>query len=128
MKKHLPRTKETPKLKLKTGDTVQIIAGKDKGARGRIIRVIPKKMMVLVEGHEKDKDGKSVPLNAVTKHRRARTATETSQRLRIAAPLHISKVMLIDPHSDKPTRVGRRIEDGKLVRYAKASNEAIDVK
>ena len=68
-----------------------------------------------------------VALNAVTKHRRARTATEQSQRLRVAAPLHISKVMLIDPHSDKPTRVGRRIEDGKLVRYAKASNEAIDV-
>lgn len=128
MEKHLPKPRSKSKLKLKTGDIVEIIAGKDKGARGRIVRVIPKKMMVVVEGHEKDKEGKNVPLNAVTKHRRARSQAEQSQRIRVAAPLHVSKVMLIDPHSDKPTRVGRRIEDGKLVRFAKASNETIDVK
>jgi len=128
MEKHLPPVNPRIKLKLKTGDTVQIIAGKDKGAKGRIIKVLTKRMMVLVEGHEKDKDGNQIPLNAVTKHRKARTATEQSARVKMAAPLHISKVMLIDPHSGKPTRVGRRVEEGKLVRYAKKSNETIDVK
>jgi large subunit ribosomal protein L24 len=128
MQKHMPKPKTRVKLKLKTGDAVEIISGKDKGARGRIVKVLTKKMMVLVEGHEKDKDGNSIPLNAVTKHYKARTATEQSQKMRVAAPLHISKVMLIDPHSDKPTRVGRRLEGDKLVRYAKKSNETIDVK
>ena len=104
------------------------MAGKDKGQKGRIVKVLTKRMMVIVEGHEKDKDGNQIPLNAVTKHRKARTATEQSARIRISAPLHISKVMLVDPHSGKPTRVGRRLEGGKLVRYAKASNETIDVK
>lgn len=103
-----------------------IIAGKDKGARGRVYKVMPKKMMVMVEGHEKDKDGNQVPLNSVTKHRKPRAVGETGQRLKIAAPLHVSKIMLIDPKTDKPTRVGRRIEDGKSVRYAKKSNETID--
>jgi large subunit ribosomal protein L24 len=122
----MPVTKEKVKLKIKSGDSVMIVAGKDKGARGRVIRVMPKKMMVLVEGHEKDKDGNSVPLNAVTKHRKPRAVGEQGQRLRIAAPLHISKVMLIDPKTNEPTRVGRRIEDGKTVRYAKKSKETID--
>lgn len=128
MQKHLPKPKEKVKLKLKTGDTVEIIAGKDKGARGRIVRVMPQKMMVLVEGHEKDKEGKNVPLNAVTKHRKPRQVGEQGQKIRMAAPLHISKVMLVDPATDKPTRVGRRIEDGKLVRFAKGSDKTLDLK
>lgn len=124
----MPETKTKPKvkLKIKSGDNVMIIAGKDKGARGRVTRVITKKMMVLVEGHDKDKDGNVVPLNAVTKHRKARAVGEQGQRLRMAAPLHMSKVMLIDPKTNEPSRVGRRVEDGKTVRYAKKSNETID--
>lgn len=120
------QTKPRVKLKIKSGDSVMIIAGKDKGARGRVARVITKKMMVLVEGHDKDKDGNAVPLNAVTKHRKPRAVGEQGQRLRIAAPLHISKVMLIDPKTNEPTRVGRRTEDGKSVRFAKKSKETID--
>ena len=120
------KTKPKVKLKIKSGDNVMIIAGKDKGARGRVTRVITKKMMVLVEGHDKDKDGNVVPLNAVTKHRKARAVGEQGQRLRMAAPLHMSKVMLIDPKTNEPSRVGRRVEDGKTVRYAKKSNETID--
>jgi len=124
----MPETKPKPrvKLKIKSGDNVMIIAGKDKGARGRVTRVITKKMMVVVEGHEKDKDGNVVPLNAVTKHRKPRAIGEQGQRLRIAAPLHMSKVMLIDPKTNEPSRVGRRVEDGKTVRYAKKSKETID--
>lgn len=128
MEKHLPPIKRKTKLKIRTGDTVEIISGKDKGARGRVVKVMPEKEMVIVEGHEKDKEGKNVPLNAVTKHQKPRTYGEPGKLLRIAAPLHISKVMLVDPHSGEPTRVGRRVEDGKLVRYAKKSNETIDVK
>lgn len=122
----MPETKAKVKLKIKSGDSVMIIAGKDRGARGRVTRVIPKKAMVVVEGHEKDKDGNVVPLNAVTKHRKPRAMGEQGQRLRIAAPLHISKVMLIDPKTNEPTRVGRRTEDGKTVRFAKKSKETID--
>lgn len=121
----MPETKQ-PKMKIKTGDTVMIIAGKDKGARGRVFKVMPKKMMVLVEGSEKDKEGNAVPLNAVTKHRKPRAMGEQGQRLKVAAPLHVSKVMLIDPKTNEPTRVGRRVEDGKLVRFAKKSKETID--
>jgi large subunit ribosomal protein L24 len=116
----------TVKLKLRQGDNVMVIAGKDKGARGRVAKVMPKKMMVLVEGHDKDKDGNNVPLNAVTKHRKPRAVGEQGQRLKMAAPLHVSKVMLIDPKTDEPTRVGRRVEDGKSVRYGKKSKETID--
>jgi len=115
------------KLKIKTGDTVEVISGKDKGQRGRVIRVIPDRMMVVVEGLSKDKEGKPVPLNAVTKHRKPRNPQQQGERIRIPAPLHISKVKLVDPHSGKPTRVGRRLEDGKWVRYAKVSNETIDI-
>jgi large subunit ribosomal protein L24 len=122
------QTDNSVKLKVKAGDTVEIISGKDKGARGRVIRVIPKKMQVVVEGHEKDKEGHNVPLNAVTKHQKPRVAGEQGKRIRMAAPLHVSKVMLVDPHTGEPTRVGRRLEDGKLVRYAKKSKETIDVK
>jgi large subunit ribosomal protein L24 len=118
--------KPTVKLKLRQGDNVMVIAGKDKGARGRVAKVMPKKMMVLVEGHDKDKDGNNVPLNAVTKHRKPRAVGEQGQRLKMAAPLHVSKVMLIDPKTDEPTRVGRRVEDGKSVRYGKKSKETID--
>lgn len=120
------KKKPTVKLKLRQGDNVMIIAGKDKGARGRVAKVMPKRMMVLVEGHDKDKDGKTVPLNAVTKHQKPRAVGEQGQRLKMAAPLHVSKVMLIDPKTDEPTRVGRRVEDGKSVRYAKKSKETID--
>jgi len=64
-------------------------------------------------------------LNAAVKHRKARQQGERSVRLRIPKPLHISNVKLIDPSTNEPTRVGRRVEDGKLVRYAKKSNKTI---
>jgi large subunit ribosomal protein L24 len=113
------------KLKIKSGDRVLIIAGKDKGQQGRVISVDPKHHTLLVEGLTKDKQGIATPLNAVTKHRKARNPQEQGEKTRIPSPLHISKVMLIDPDSEKPTRVGRRLENGKLVRYAKATNKTI---
>lgn len=102
-----------------------IIAGKDKGQEGRVIEVDPKRMTVLVEGLNRDKQGQAPPLNAVTKHKKPRTPQEQGEKVRIPAPLHISKVMLVEPDSEKPTRVGRRVEDGKLVRYAKKTGKTI---
>mgnify|MGYP001202586374 CR=1 FL=1 len=113
------------KPKIKFGDRVLIIAGKDKGQEGRVIKVDPKRMTILVEGLTKDKQGHAPPLNAVTKHRKARGPQEQGEKVRIPAPLHISKVMLIDPESEKPSRVGRRIENGKIVRYAKSTGKTI---
>lgn len=115
------------KIKIKKGDMVEIISGKDRGQRGRVIRVIPEKLQVVVEGLTKDKEGRQVPLNAATKHKKPRGPQDKGEKLRVPMPLHVSKVMLVDPHGDKPTRVGRRIEEGRLVRYAKTSNETIDV-
>ena len=123
--------KNPVKLKVKTGDTVIVITGKDKGQRGRIIAVEPKKQIVMVESLSRDKDGHSIPLNAVTKHRKARQVGEQGSKVKQPSPLHISKIMLIDPSSDKPTRVGRRLETPKgakkpvIVRYAKGSGKTI---
>lgn len=117
---------KTPKLKIKKGDTVEIIAGKDKGERGIVIRVIPDKMKVVVEGLTKDKDGKPIPLNAVTKHRKPQRVGEQGEKMRVPAPIHISNVMLVDPMRNEPTRVGRRLEGGKRKRYAKKSGETVD--
>lgn len=116
----------TTKLKIKKGDTVEIIAGKDKGERGLVIRVLPDKMKVVVEGLTKDKEGKPIPLNAVTKHRKAQRVGERGEKMRVPAPIHISNVMLVDPMTNQPTRVGRRVEQGKLKRYAKKSGETVD--
>jgi large subunit ribosomal protein L24 len=120
------QNKSKPKLKIKKGDTVEIIAGKDKGQRGLVIRVIPEKMKVVVEGLTKDKDGKPIPLNAVTKHRKPQRMGEQGEKMRVPAPIHISNVMLVDPLTNERTRVGRREVDGKLKRYAKKSQELID--
>lgn len=117
------------KLKVKTGDTVMIISGKDKGEIGTIAATSPKENKVIVVKASEENPEQMIPLNAAIKHRKARTQGEKSTRLKIPVPLDISKVMVIDPKTKQPTRVGRRVEDGKLVRYAKKSGETIkDVK
>jgi large subunit ribosomal protein L24 len=127
-----PKLKTVPKLKVKTGDTVLIISGKDKGERGEIIRVDPERQRVWLEGLKKDKDGNATPLNAITRHRKPRTAQEQGERVRVPGPLHVSNVMVIDPNTDKATRVGRKViagkkgEPAKIARYAKVSDKAID--
>lgn len=110
------------KMKIKRGDTVVVISGKDKGKRGLVASVHPSSLSVVVDG-----------LNLVTRHQKARpkgmgsaAAAQQGGRIQKPAPLHVSKVMLIEPHKDTPTRVGRKSVEGKLVRYAKASGELID--
>ena len=97
------------------GDQVQVVRGDDKGKRGEVIRVYPKKGRITVKG-----------VNIVKKHRKARSAEEQSGILEMEAPIHVSNVMLIDPKSGEPTRTRMRIdEDGTKERISVKSGEAI---
>ncbi len=102
-------------LKLKRGDTVQVISGKEKGQRGEVREVIPKKNRVVIEG-----------INERTRH--ARPSQQNQQGLyTFNAPMDISNVMLVDPSSGEPTKVGYRFTDsGEKVRVGKKSGKDID--
>ena len=103
------------KMKVKKGDTVIVIAGKDKGKRGEVLRSIPADWRVIVQG-----------VNVVKRHTRP-AAGQPGGIVEKEAPIHVSNVMLVDPKTDKPTRVGRKLlDDGRRVRYAKGSGEVID--
>jgi len=103
------------KLKIKKGDKVKVIAGNEKGNEGVISQVLVEKQKVIVEG-----------LNVKTKHQKPSATNPQGGIEKIAAPIHISNVQLIDPKSGKTTKVGRK-EDakGKLQRVAKVSGEII---
>ena len=102
---------------MKKDDTVFVITGKDKGKKGRVIAAYPRQNRVLVEG-----------VNMVKKHAKPSQAKPTRRNHRTKKlPIHVSNVMLIDPKSGKPTRVGYKVLDnGKKVRVAKKSGEVID--
>ena len=99
---------------VKTGDKVKVIAGKDKGKEGTILAAMPKQSKVIVEG-----------LNIMKKHTRPTGMGQEGGIVEKEAPIHVSNVQLIDPSSNEPTRVGYKVEDGKKVRYAKKSGEAL---
>lgn len=101
-------------MKIKTGDKVRIIAGKDKGQEGTVLSVNPKAQRVVVEG-----------ANKMIRHNKPTGFTMQGFIEEVEAPIHVSNVMLIDPSTGEPTRIGYREEDGKKVRYAKASGETI---
>ena len=109
------------KLKVRKGDKVVIISGKDKGEIGFVASVSPKDQKVIVLKENEENPEQPFPLNAAIKHRKARNQGERSMRIKIPVPIHMSNVMVIDSTTNLPTRVGRRLEDGKLVRYAKKS-------
>ena len=113
------------KVKIRKGDRVMIISGKDKGQVGEVAAVAPKEQKVLVVRQNPENPEEYVPLNAAIKHRKARFQGEKSARLRIPVPIHISNVMVIDPKSGEPTRVGRKKVGDKTVRIAKKSGEQI---
>ena len=95
-------------MKLKKGDKVQVIAGKDRGSSGTIVRAMPDKNMVIIEG-----------VNMVKKHRRASQSNRSGQIIEKPMPLHASNVMLVDPKSGKPTRIRiTRGKDGRRERVA----------
>jgi large subunit ribosomal protein L24 len=103
------------KMHVKKGDTVKVISGKDKGKQGVILEAYPKKNRVLVEG-----------VNVMKKHAKPSQDNPQGGILNQEAPIHSSNVMPLDPKSGEPTRVGFKIEDGKKVRIAKKSGEALD--
>lgn len=117
--------KRSPKLKIRTGDRVIIISGKDKGQRGFVAAVAPKEYKAIVLQDNPENPEQPLPLNAVIKHRKAKYQGERSARIKLPAPIHISNLMVIDPDKDVPTRIGRRKEDGKIVRYAKKSGKTL---
>lgn len=102
-----------PKLSIKKGDRVMVIAGSNKGETGEVKLVLTKENRAVVEG-----------LNMVKKHTKA-TQDNPGGINEMEAPIHISNLMLVDPKSGQPTRVGRKLVDGKLVRYSKKSGEII---
>lgn len=105
------------KWRIKKGDTVQVITGKDKGKTGEIIEVLREERRVKVKG-----------LNIVVKHKRPSQFSAGGIE-RVEAPIHASNVMLLDPKDQKPTRVGYNIsKDGTKVRIARRSGEVLDKK
>ena len=113
------------KNKLRKGDQVMIIAGKDKGEKGFIWSISPQEQKAIILKNNEENPDQPLPLNAAIKHRKATVQGPKSARLRIPVPIPISNVMLLDPKSGEPTRVGRRREDGKIVRYAKKSGQTL---
>jgi len=100
------------KLKIKKGDKVRVISGDDKGKDGVVIRVDKAKMRVLVEG-----------INIVKRHTKPSAANQEGGIIEKEAPIHISNVMILD--GDTTTKIGRRVEDEKIVRYFKKSDKNI---
>jgi large subunit ribosomal protein L24 len=124
-KADLKRLAQHVKIKVRLGDRVMIISGKDKGQRGYIAAVSPKEQRVIILQDNEENPDQPLPLNAAIKHRKARMQGERSARIKIPVPIHISNVMVIDAKTDSPTRIGRRKEGDKLVRYAKMSGETL---
>jgi len=107
------------KLKVRKGDRVVIISGKDKGEIGFVAAVSPKDQKVIVLKENEENPDQPFPLNAAIKQRKAKMQGEKSVRIKIPVPIHVSNVMVLDSATGQPTRVGRRLEEGKLVRYSK---------
>lgn len=123
-KADIKRLANLPKIKIRKGDRVVIIAGKDKGQEGFVAAVSPKEQKVIVLRENPENPEQPIALNAIIKHRKARNQGERGARIQLPAPLHISNVMVLDS-TGKATRVGRRKENGKLVRYSKTNNETL---
>jgi large subunit ribosomal protein L24 len=101
-------------MKLKKGDNVIIIAGKEKGKKGKITKVIPSLNKVVIEG-----------LNILKKNQRPRKSGEKGQIIKIAMPIHASNVMILDPKTEKGSRIGKKMVGDKMVRIARKSNQEI---
>jgi len=102
--------------RIRKGDTVVVITGVSKGSRGEVLRVFPVADRALVQG-----------VNMVTRHKKAAKMGEQSGRISQEATVHLSNLMLIDPKSEKPTKVGFRIlDDKRKVRVAKATGAVIE--
>lgn len=102
-------------MHVKKGDKVKVLSGKDRGKQGTILEAFPKKERVLVEG-----------INMIKKHAKPSQDNPQGGILNQEAPIHVSNVMPIDPKTGEPSRVGYEVREGKKVRIAKKSGEALD--
>ena len=103
------------KLHIKKGDTVYVNSGESKGQQGRVLEVIRKTDKAIVEG-----------INLVSRHTKPNAKSPQGGILKKEAPVHVSNLMLVDPATGKPTRIGRkRNKQGDLVKYAKKSGEEV---
>ncbi|MBI4457751.1 50S ribosomal protein L24 [Candidatus Uhrbacteria bacterium] len=105
-------------MRIKKGDNVLVMAGKDKGKKGKIVQVFPQLERVVVEG-----------VNVMSKHLKTRRAGDKGQKIQFPSPLAASKVMLVCPKCGKPTRLGMKTLEGegaKKVRVCKKCKEAIE--
>ena len=97
-------------MHIKKGDIVIVLSGKDRGKKGKVLRALPDRGRVVVEG-----------VNVLKRHKRAHRANQKGEILSIAMPFHASNVALIDPKSGKQTRTGMKVAGGKRVRVSKKS-------
>ena len=102
--------------RIRKGDTVIVISGSDRGKRGEVLRVHPKDNRAVVQG-----------VNVAKKHTKAKGMGQPGGIVEVEATIHLSNVKLVDPKTDKPTRVGFRVlEDGTKVRVAKATGNVVE--
>ncbi len=99
---------------VKTGDKVKVIAGKDKGKEGVVVKTIAAKDRVVVEG-----------VNIVKKHQKPNNQYPQGGIVELEAPIHVSNVQLLEPSTNEPTKIGYKVEDGKKVRFAKKSGTTL---
>lgn len=106
-----------PKMKIRKNDQVEVISGKDRGTRGRVLKVARGRSMVLVEG-----------VNKIKRHTRPNPQKNIQGGIvEREAEIHVSNVMLVDPDTDKPTRLGSKVlEDGTRVRITRRSGAVVD--
>ena len=104
------------KLHIKKGDNVYVKAGENKGAKGKVLKVLVEKQRAIVEG-----------INMVSKSQKPSAKNPQGGIVKQEAPIHISNLNVLDPKTGKPTRIGRKLNaDGKRVRYAKKSGEELN--
>ena len=109
------KVKSRKKLHIRKGDTAIVIAGNDKGKKGKVLEVIREKNRAIIEG-----------VNMITKHVKPSANNPEGGIERTEAPLHISNIMLVDPSSGETTKIGRKLNDeGKLQRFSKKTGELI---
>lgn len=101
-------------MKIVKNDTILIIAGKDKGKKGKVLKTLPKDRKIVVDG-----------LNVVKKHSRPKKQGEKGQRVEVPMPLSVSNVKLVCPKCEKPSRVGYKLTENKKLRICKKCNQEI---
>ncbi len=108
------KSNKKPKLHIKKGDTIKVIAGNANGKTGTVLEVIYSKRRVIVEG-----------INVVTKHIKPSAASPEGGITKTEAAIHISNVMLVDAKTGDATRTGRKLVEGKLVRFSKKTGDVV---